>query len=491
MLGWGETGEAVCGLLLAALSHHGSPIQLDDLNSNPIIWRSYGVLVPEEKVRHIAALARQWFPRAFDPTIHPLPSKPAFQHMFLGLCILADWIGSNDRDGWFPYVGVPDDHYIGKAREKAEKAVREGVKLNISEQREAVASTSERTFSDLFGFAPNAIQTAAQDTPLNEPLVIIESETGSGKTEAALWRFARMYRDGLVDGLYFALPTRSAAVQLHGRVEKFASKFFPEGHAPKVVLAVPGYGPDDDAEAIAMHLYDSHAAGHGDEEKSDKPWASENSKRYLAAQIAVGTVDQAMMGALKVKHAHLRAACLARNLLVVDEVHASDAYMRRILKELLNAHLDAGGYALLMSATLGSVARTQWLADRRRNIHATLPPLEDAKHAHYPAITTKSAGDAHKPGRRERSPQNRRHVRRTPHAETTPPLPNACLASSPRRRQGPRRAQHRDLCRGYAAGFGGDCGWCRPGPAVLLRREADAAPRTLRPRRPSPAGPGT
>ena len=36
---------------------------------------------------------------------------------------------------------------------------------------------------------------------------------------------------------------------------------------------------------------------------------------------AVGTVDQAMMGALKVRHAHMRAACLARNLLVVDEVH--------------------------------------------------------------------------------------------------------------------------------------------------------------------------
>ena len=30
---------------------------------------------------------------------------------------------------------------------------------------------------------------------LDEQLVIIESETGSGKTEAALWRFARMYED--------------------------------------------------------------------------------------------------------------------------------------------------------------------------------------------------------------------------------------------------------------------------------------------------------
>ena len=52
------------------------------------------------------------------------------------------------------------------------------------------------------------------------------------------------------------------------------------------------------------------------------------------SQIAVGTVDQAMMGALKVRHGHMRAACLARNLLVVDEVHASDTYMRAIIEAL-------------------------------------------------------------------------------------------------------------------------------------------------------------
>ena len=54
----------------------------------------------------------------------------------------------------------------------------------------------------------------------------------------------------------------------------------------------------------------------------------------ILTQIAVGTVDQAMMGALKVRHGHMRAACLARNLLVVDEVHASDTYMRAIIEAL-------------------------------------------------------------------------------------------------------------------------------------------------------------
>ena len=194
---------------------------------------------------------------------------------------------------------------------------------------------------------------AAWETPLNEPVVIIESETGSGKTEAALWRFARMYEAELVDGLYFALPTRSAASQLHQRVNKFISNLFPAGLKPEPVLAVPGYLRAGDFTGNHLSRYEVWWEDHPGHDAHRKFWAAESAKRFLAAQIAVGTVDQAMMGALKVRHGHMRASCLARNLLVVDEVHASDTYMRAIIQDLLDAHLGAGGYALLMSATLG------------------------------------------------------------------------------------------------------------------------------------------
>ena len=55
------------------------------------------------------------------------------------------------------------------------------------------------------------MQEAARDIPLDERLAIIESETGSGKTEAALWRFARLYESERVDSLYFALAQGSPA----------------------------------------------------------------------------------------------------------------------------------------------------------------------------------------------------------------------------------------------------------------------------------------
>jgi len=50
--------------------------------------------------------------------------------------------------------------------------------------------------------------------------------------------------------------------------------------------------------------------------------------------------------------ASLRGSVLLRSLVVVDEVHASDPYMRTLLVKALQRHLAAGGHAMLLSATL-------------------------------------------------------------------------------------------------------------------------------------------
>ena len=383
-------GETVCALFVAALSHHGLPLKLEGgLPSNPAIWRPLGALNPEECVQRIGRLARAWFPSAFSAGATPLPSAPAFQHMFLGLCTLADWIGSDET--YFNYHDDPSEEYINTARASAKRAV-SLIGLDIEDQPRSTESLPN--FGGLFphvGQIPNAIQrAAAEDDPFDQQLVIIESETGSGKTEAALWRFARMYAAGLVDGIYFALPTRAAATQLHERVNRFVKQLFPAGDSPEAVLAVPGYVKAGDITGSRLQDYvvwwDDHAEG----ATAQRRWAAESSKRYLAAQIAVGTVDQAMMAALKVRHAHLRAACLARNLLVVDEVHASDTYMGRILQSLLEAHLGSGGYALLMSATLGYSARRLWLSTGR--VPQTLDnlSLKEAIDSPYPVISATS-----------------------------------------------------------------------------------------------------
>ena len=376
-------GETVCGLLVATLSHHGRPLQLDDGRSEfPQLWRRFGELDPQEHVSRIGRLVQEWFPSAFDADTRPLPSAPEFQHHFLGLCNLADWIGSNEL--WFPYVDEPRDDYIDIARRRAHQAI-DSIGVDVATQRQSAAQAGVPDLASLFPhiIEPNAIQEAAYCTRLDERLVIIESETGSGKTEAALWRFARMYEAGLVDGLYFALPTRAAAKQIFDRVNRFVANMFPADGRPEPVLAVPGYLRSGDFHGQRLHDYqvwwDDHAA-------DGRRWAAESPKRFLTAQIAVGTVDQVMLGSLKVKNAHMRASGLARNLLVVDEVHASDAYMSEVLAAVLDAHLGAGGHALLMSATLGSTARHRWLGRDA----AAAPTLAEAIDRPYPAVSTAS-----------------------------------------------------------------------------------------------------
>lgn len=385
-----DGGVTASGLLIAALSHHGSPLNLSSgLAANPAAWHPFGDLSPRQCVERIVQFVRDWFPEAYARSGAALPSSPGFQHMFLGLCTLADWLGSDER--FFEFCDERREDYIVTARERAHRAV-SAIGLDLEAQRSALSELP--CFGALFDIdgQPNAMQKRVADLPLDEPLVIIESETGSGKTEAALWRFARMYEAGLVDGLYFALPTRSAASQIHKRVTDFVRSMFPADHFPEPILAVPGYLRAGAVEGKHLPHYevwwdDQYSAA---DPVVKRRWAAESVKRYLAAQIAVGTVDQAMMAALQVRHAHMRAACLARNLLVVDEVHASDQYMRVILEGLLEAHVGAGGYACLMSATLGSVARQRFSAPGRL-AGGSGGSLQEALEVRYPAITTRGA----------------------------------------------------------------------------------------------------
>ena len=386
LLAWdADDGHTVCALFVAALSHHGAPLNLSDTRQrNSVIWRPYGALHPQQQVTRLGRLVREWFHEAWTPGSPALPSVITFQHLFTGLCMLADWIGSDETR--FPFRADTDGDYMQTARAKAHRAVRE-IGLNTEDQRRTFLSRScPPDFGQLFNLLSareNAIQRAVTSVAPQERLVIVESETGSGKTEAALLRFARLYEKGLVDGLYFALPTRAAASQIHGRITAFIRNLFPAGTSPEPVLAVPGYVRAGDAKGTRLPNYDVWWDDHPDVLTEKRRWAAASTKRFLAAQIAVGTVDQAMMAVLQVRHAHMRAACLARNLLVVDEVHASDTYMSTILEHLLHAHIEAGGYALLMSATLGCVARCRWLGQDN------LPPLREAiDETPYPAVST-------------------------------------------------------------------------------------------------------
>ena len=384
---WGE--DAVSQLLHASISHHGRPLgeeptmQMAERIWQPVLNKSGTVVYdPAATMARMGERVQQSYPLAFEVSARPLPDQPAFAHLFAGLVQLADWLGSDTREGFFPYTAVGENR-LQTAPKNAAYAVHT-VGLDVTPWRRELLSTLP-AFNTAFG-VPQArpMQLAAADLSF-ESVVVLEAETGSGKTEAGLWRFVQLFQAGKVDSLYFALPTRVAATQLYQRVFDLVKRLWPKD-PPVVVRALPGDEAADDQLKIRLPDFEVQWPDHPADAKAHQRWVAESPKRFLAATIAVGTIDQALLGALKVRHAHMRHALLARSLLVVDEVHASDAYMTVLLEKLLQAHLKTGGQAMLLSATLGATARTRYL-----NIgypkKVAPPVLIDASAASYPAIS--------------------------------------------------------------------------------------------------------
>lgn len=380
---WGAGLEP---LLRAGLAHHGRPAVKPHRSGAgpPSLWQPYAGYDPIAAAKRFGERARLWFPDAFAEGL-PLPDSAALSHLFAGTVALADQVGSDETH--FTFVPEPDPDYIEQARQLAKRAV----DARLLRRRGWVTRAPAVAFADLFDHPePRPLQAAVADAPTTCPLLILESETGSGKTEAAILRFNALWRAGLVDGLYFAVPTRAAAKQLHRRVDDALRRMWPADSRADTVLAVPGY--------IRAGEVSGRRAGRfqvawedepGDEETRLARWSAETSRHFLSAPAAVGTVDQALLAALKVKWSHLRGSALSRSLLVVDEAHASDAYMTELLRTLVRDHLAVGGHALLMSATLGSAARLA-LTDYRPRID-DLPPLDAMQAVPYPALTL--AGD--------------------------------------------------------------------------------------------------
>lgn len=391
---WFSSTNSADSYFFAIFSHHGRPIRfLENRSGN--YWRSRNewwqpaqCRNPIQAIAEISLFAETAFPHAFVDSTSPLPEEPNFHHRFAGLVMLADWLGSHSH--WFPVQRVSAEERLEHDLEIAPKLLR-AIGMDVKHIRPVMKDIGP-DFESRFGLSPlplqkllNKIDPATSDNHL----LIAESETGSGKTEAALNWFCKLFIAGKVDSLYFALPTRVAARELYQRINNYISTWFPEpDFRPVTLLAVPGY-TQVDGYTLRELIPDGEKANLWHEDRKtlelERCWAGARPKRFLAATVAIGTIDQALLSVVQTAHAHLRSVCLDRSLLVVDEVHASDLYMSRLLRSLLAHHLGAGGFAMLLSATLGSRALNEYIETTGSS--SITPKLSSAVKLPYPSLT--------------------------------------------------------------------------------------------------------
>lgn len=366
-----QSAEAI---LKTSISHHGVPRAGDPtLADRASLW----VADPKTGRDPIQEVDRLITAAAAMSGGRPAPNfpvTPEFTYLANGLLTTADWLASTEDV--FPMRGSAVDRadYWPEAVERAEWACGQAGliprRLTVS-----VSAPLEAMFPETFPrFSPTPVQQALTEMPIpgQGHRVVIESETGSGKTEGFLALYARAKAAGVVDGLTVLLPTRATANAMHQRVTAAITELH-EGDPPEVVLATGGLirGEEVPSDDMADRL---------------TRWTSEHAKRRLSAEIVVGTVDQALLGALPVRHGSMRLAALAGRMVVVDEVHSCDRYMLELLRLIADFVSATGGVLVVLTATLSARA----LSDLGPTADE-VPDERTALSRPYPAVAVRSA----------------------------------------------------------------------------------------------------
>jgi CRISPR-associated endonuclease/helicase Cas3 len=322
----------------------------------------------------------------------PFCALPA-RALLAGFCSSSDWLGSNAEVFEYRAPGERHDDYFD-ARCKQIKNAKTLEHFGLIAVPLGYAGVQA-----LLGEheAPRGVQTEIDALPAIPSLTLIEAPTGSGKTEAALAYAWRLLDAGMADSIVFALPTQATANAMLERIEAFAARTF---GVANVVLA---HGKRQFNEGFQQLVErGQHVTSQGEEEAGVQcaAWLASSRKRVFLGQIGVCTVDQVLLAVLPVRHKFVRGFGLAKSVLIVDEVHAYDAYMYGLLGEVLKNQQACGGSAILLSATLPANQRRKLL-----ETWASTGPDE----APYPALWHATGGEtlpktvteAQRPPRRE------------------------------------------------------------------------------------------
>jgi CRISPR-associated endonuclease/helicase Cas3 len=314
--------------------------------------------------------------------------KPAAQVLLVGLVIMADWIASNEC--YFPLISIDAEIELDSA-DRARNA------FDVLTFTQPWIADSPYVHPDVymerFGFhQANAMQKAVADIAVNihiPGMMVIEAPMGKGKTEAALAAAEIFAHKAGRGGVFFALPTQATSDGIFPRFLHWINSF-DDGMAHSVELVhgkswlnekyqkLPKFGDDSN---IGNDLDVNRERG----QVGVHAWFS-GRKRAMLADFAVGTIDQVLLAALKMKHLMLRHLGLAEKVVIIDECHAYDAYMSRYLETALRWLGAYGVPVIVLSATLTGAKRASVISAYRGD---RVPKfgVEIANNRAYPLIT--------------------------------------------------------------------------------------------------------
>ncbi|MBU0608858.1 MAG: CRISPR-associated helicase Cas3', partial [Armatimonadetes bacterium] len=327
-------GATALDLATVIAAHHGQPVAPRpamgaDRHLGNAAWAAARLELFLSLI-HLAGLEAEPMPSGL---LHP---SRALLSLLGGLVRVSDWLASQNTD--FASLQTDEVAYTHEARQRAVEAA----------DRADWGQTPppDADFAALFGFPPNAMQQRVSRLagPIHAPaMVLIEAPTGTGKTEAALQLAHEWLGHGHQAGIYVALPTQATATAMHERLRSY-----------------PGFADSRLCHAAAPAALGADAA-------------------RLLDRMGVGTVDQALLAVMSDRQAWVRLLGLANKVVILDEVHAYDAYTSGLLGRLLQWLAALNCSVIVLSATLPAAQRAELL----RAYGAVEAPLQTA----YPRVT--------------------------------------------------------------------------------------------------------
>lgn len=325
----------------------------------------------------------------------PLISQPA-QVLFSALLIMADWITSNEK--YFPLIDIAsfdvsntrvEEGYIKWRNDRTEIWSPDFVDVNkIYEERFKLSGGAKFVPRD----AQRKITEVIEKT--KEPgIIIFEAPMGMGKTEAALVAVEQLAKKTGRTGMFFGLPTQATSNEIFSRLSAWLENLTDDVSSERSVRLIHGKAALNKEFSDLPKSRNIH-----EEETNDKNTVSVNDwfsgrKLSMLDDFTVGTIDQFLLVALKQKHLMLRHLGFANKVVVIDEVHAYDAYMGVYLYQAIKWMGAYGVPVVVLSATLPIEKRNELVNNYLEGKDIFLEdgeaelPEEFYKNESYPLLT--------------------------------------------------------------------------------------------------------
>lgn len=266
------------------------------------------------------------------------------------LIILSDWISSSSY-----FENTAEDMSENDVRDLAINFID---KIGLSDVPKIASDTFSDTWQTISPHNMRPIQETidkyfSSDNPVPQ-LIIIEAPMGEGKTEAGIYAALKMAEHWNKSGFYVGLPTAATANQMVSRINDLLDSHGIDNarllHGSAWLNTEINTNLDDESDRNAV-----------------ESWLM-STKRSLLSPFAVGTIDQALLSVMKTKYGIIRLLGLTNKVLIIDEIHAYDAYMSSVISKLLKWCRSLSVPVVMLSATLPQKKKEEYLKEYNKNV---------------------------------------------------------------------------------------------------------------------------